>query len=210
MAYTVQPGSQLLLTIVGADSESQVTVNNFHYLDTGVTTISDGAQALLDFLNTWTPPSSLWRTKFLNCIDSTWTWTYAQAQWIFPTRFVAQRLNMGVVGTVVAGALPSVCSVVCKFVTDLATKKDRGRCYMPAVPKTFQSQSTDQVTNGGITNYTNFAVQQALQLTTLVNPRTYQPVIFHRSNPSAPTPIRGGIGGAFIKTQRRRLLGHGK
>lgn len=205
MAYPVTAGSIMLVTVVGSDDKGGATINDFHYKDLGSGGITDGANELSAMIAMLSAPGTAFRTKFLNCCDAHWTWSYIQAQWVYPTRFVPARSNLGVPGNVAGNAPPPVLTMPIKRLTDQAGKKFRGRFFVPAVPLSFIDPATGSCTPLGLVAYNNLANESVNVIAPVGSTRTYQPVIFHRADPLSPTPIRSAIANPDFHSLRRRL-----
>jgi hypothetical protein len=181
-------------------------MNTFHWQYIDGTTITDGAAAL-DDLQAYLAQTGNLKGKYSVCVTTVFSFTRQALQWISPQRMIPKGYDISAWIPGGSGVEePGAVSATVKFMSDFAGKKYRGRWYMPGVPASFVTGGN--INSTGLTAYRALGAFLATPITTSAV-RHYIPVIFHRTDPTAPTPITASDAGPNVQTQRRRLSGRG-
>lgn len=202
MAYPIAIGGVVELSFVG-DFNGQRLLNIMHYRYAGGSTITDGAAALVSFLSF---ANTTYTTAYTNCVGSDYAMLAYRGQWIFPSRYRPIVLNLsGVSGSGGVSNTANIGSSVTRF-ADSATRSGLGTWHIPCLP-------ANRFANGAllstqITPLTTLAALMDNQLTTGLS-NNFDPIIYHRANPSASFPITGAYPQTTVRTSRRRTVGVG-
>lgn len=189
-------GSVVRFTIQGF-LHDQLTVNTFWYEKTS----GLDAAALSAVLNAF---HGLFEDPYKAVISSEWTAFQMTAQQIFPTKTAVLVQAYTGVGEQTGDSLPSSVAVVLTKRTLTAGQRGRGRIYLPGVPVAWETDS--QVTNTGLTNYTNLAI--VMEGALAVAGETWEPVVC-QANGTATKLIDAVDAQKVLRNQRRRQYGRG-
>lgn len=206
MPYQIATGSLMEVGIRGRHF-GQRTLSVLHYQYISTSLLSDGRQALIDFMNKLGEAGGL-LVKYRDCCSAVWTMEEVRAQWIFPLRYVYEQSTTGTGdGTVAGNSLPPNSSVTLYKRSELAGRHNRGFVHMPGVPLTFVTE--------GVLSTTGLAAYAALctKLKTVIDVTggpSYQPVILNRSQPAISVFVNSCLPMGTARTQRRRTVGLGE
>jgi hypothetical protein len=203
MSYPVTVGGVVELSVVGGFN-GQTLLNIMHYRFSGGTAITSGAAALISFL---AAVNTKFTTAFVNCVGADYQLFAYRGQWIFPTRYRPIVLNLSsVVGAGSPAGTANIGGAITRF-GDPANRAALGTWHMPCVPQDQYASGT--LFSSQITAYTTLAALMDDQITTALS-SNFDPIIYHRANPTASVVVTGAYPQTTVRTSRRRTVGVGQ
>jgi len=196
------------------DGALSATIRGFHHDQRTLTLFHYRATAVV------ASPSDAWRetlaallettlyASFLDSVSAEWGSGVIRVQKVWPTRYVFHdRLPVDRAGNVAGDSLPSTMAAVVSRRSDAAGRSNRGRIYMPAIPVTWETDSS--LTNTGIATY-EAQIATAMAITRVTADATFVPIIFRRNAPAASAVLTSTLVQAELGNMRSRRVGRGE
>jgi hypothetical protein len=190
-------------------SQSQVCINTFDYM--GSAFGATPATNMVALLNAWALNI---QGPYLQCLATLARANYYLCQCVSSNTAPTIQKTISASGSVAAAPLPLEMAAILKKLSGLKGQHGRGRVFMPAVPTTFTTPTTDP----NVLNTVGSLAYNALAITLLtaqaVGGTTYLPVVSKR--PVGPLNVVTNAAVlldmqpvSLLATQRRRKVGRG-
>jgi hypothetical protein len=190
-------------------NQNQVCINSFDVM--GDQFASSPGANMVALLNAWALNN---QTAFLTCMATLCRLNYYLMQCLSSNVAPSIQKVAGASGSVATAPLPIEMAAIIKKTSALKGQHGRGRCFLPAVPVTFTTNTTDPNNLNAAALITYTALCTSILTPTPAGGRVYTPCISTRpigplhvvTNAVAMTDANPV---ALLATQRRRKIGRG-
>jgi len=204
MAYPINTGDIIQLTVKYAQSQVVEMMNVLHYRYTGTPTITDGEAGIQEALQ--------WFATQLN--GSGWEGTWAPlasnlvnidkylGQKVYPTRWAITEFNVATPGDVAQDPLPGFAQWSITKRGEVAARYAVGGIRVPGLPNTFEEGGQIAAGQRGLAD--DAAQVVALPMEPVAG-RTWVPVVYRRTNPGSSVEVAQTFAQYTLRTQRTRI-----
>ena len=204
MAYTIQTGDIVQLTMVTHMPAVVKILNTFHYRYKGTATIADGRAGLLTFMTDWSNPGaantivSRLRAMLSDqaVIEEIW------GQKVYPIRYGKVVLDTNHVGLRPEEPLPALAQFHVLKKGELAERSSIGGNRFSGIAENLEAQGS--LTGAGML-MANLLADAINDTFTDTATRDWEPIVYRRLTPGVSSPVVEAKTSGVIGTQRTRV-----